>query len=294
MEIHYNSGFATDAGVLPPLPDGGLHAYLSEVGNNSGGPSGEIVPYMPFFTWTPGASGASLHSDGAYAGRAVCVLEATDSYQRPPSLLGVRVKSGGEILTGNFHLTGGVAPEREARVSTPAAVSAAGAVYTLTATGWRVSLTGNGDTGASSPNIDLELPDAPLMMRLSGVSAGASIERSSVAGEGERVILRVDAAPTAERVLQLDIWPEFGLTVSIFVTLSVSTSGRAGSPDWEDDESRGDDVLAFSAKAGVFPARPAAGGGVLAEGLAFAAAGDLKQRKLTRRNPFARLRKRGA
>ena len=294
MEIHYNSGFATDAGALPPLPDGGLHAYLSEVGNNSGGPRGEGVPYMPVFVWAPGSSGASLVSGGpSSAGRAVCVLEATDNYQRPPSLLGVRVKSGGEILTGNFHLTGGVAPEREARVSTPAAVSAAGAVYTLTVTGWRVSLTGNGDTGASSPNIDLELPDAPLMMRLSGVSAGASIERSSVAGEGERVILRVDAAPTAERVLQLDIWPEFGLTVSIFVTLSVSTSGRAGSPDWEDDESRGDDVLAFSAKAGVFPARPAAGGGVLAEGLAFAAAGDLKQRKLTRRNPFARLRKRG-
>ena len=285
MEIHYNSGLATDASALPPLPDSGLHAYLSEVGNNWGGAfGGQQSPYMPFFTWTPGASGASLHSGNIYPGRAVCVLEAGDNYQRPPSLLGVRVKSDGGILTGNFLLSQGVAPEREARVSAPAAVSAAGAVYTLTATGWRVNTPGA--NGATGPSENLELPDAPLMMRLSGDSAGASFERSSVAGEGERVILRVDAAPTAERVLQLDIWPEFGLTVSIFVTLSVSTSGRAGSPDWEDDGSPADDVLAFSAKAGVFPARPAAGGGVLAGGLAFAAAGDLKQRELEHSGVF--------
>ena len=296
LTVHYNAGLATDDGALPALSElrGGTHAYMSELSHHlTGNQTGNI--FTPVFTWTPGSSGASLLSSTGNNGRLACVLEAADEYQRPPSLLGIRVKSGGEILTGNFKRGQSgdmnLPQEREARVSAPAAVSAAGAVYTLTATAWRVSL--NGSDGGRA-NVNLELPDAPLMMRLSGDSAGASIERSSVAGEGERVILRVDAAPTAERVLQLDIWPEFGLTVSIFVTLSVSTSGRAGSPDWEDDESRGDDVLAFSAKAGVFPARPAAGGGVLAGGLAFAAAGDLKQRELTRRNPFARLRKRGA
>ena len=295
LEVHYNAGLATDDGTLPPLPDSGLHAYQSEVGQNSAGASGDNIPFMPVFVWAPGSSGASLVSSfgPSSAGRVACVLEATDNYQRPPSLLGIRVKSGGGILTGNFYLSDGAAPEREARVAAPAAVSAAGAVYTLTATAWRVSLLVNADQGTVVPNMDLELPDAPLMMRLSGVSAGASFERSSVAGEGERVILRVDAAPTAERVLQLDIWPEFGLTVSIFVTLSVSTSGRAGSPDWEDDESRGDDVLAFSAKPGVFPARSAAGG-ALTGGFVFAVAGDLERRELTRRNIPARLRQRGA
>ena len=286
LTVHYNAGLATDDGALPALSElrGGTHAYMSELSHHlTGDGTGNI--YTPVFTWTPGSSGASLLSSTGNNGRLACVLEAADEYERPPSLLGIRVKSGGEILTGNFKRGQSgdmnLPQEREARVAVTAAV------YTLTATAWRVSL--NGSDGGRE-NVNLELPDAPLMMRLSGDWAGASIVRTSVAGEGVRVILEVDPAPTSERVLQLDIWPKFGLTVSIFVTLGVSTSGRAGSPDWEDDESRGGDVLAdvlaFSAKAGVFPARPAAGGGVLAGGLAFAAAGDLERRELEHSGVF--------
>ena len=277
LTVRYNAGLATDDGALPALSElrGGTHAYMSELSHHlTGNQTGSI--FTPVFTWTPGSSGASLLSSTGNNGRLACVLEAADEYERPPSLLGIRVKSGGEILTGNFKRGQSgdmnLPQEREARVSAPAAVSAAGAVYTLTATAWRVSLNGS---GGKRENVNLELPDAPLTMQLSGDSAGASIVLTSVAEEGVRVILEVDAAPTSERVLQLDIWPEFGLTVSIFVTLGVSTSGRAGSPDWEDDESRGGDVLAdvlaFSAKAG---------------GVAFAAAGDLERRELEHSGVF--------
>ena len=298
LKIDYNAGFSSDDDSLPPLvaDDGGGYLYASElIQLGTGQYGGSNSASTPVFSWPP-EGGATLFAYAASftevrgRGMVVCVLEATDSYQRLPSLLGIRVKSNGAVLIGETKSANGNSPEREARVSAPA-VSAAGAVYTLTATAWRHGRIFVPTVTNSAIKVrDEELPDAPLMMRLSGDSAGASFVLTSVAGEGVRVILEVDAAPTSERVLQLDIWPKFGLTVSIFVTLGVSTSGRAGSPDWEDDESRGGDVLAdvlaFSAKAGVFPARPAAGGGVLAGGLAFAAAGDLERRELEHSGVF--------
>ena len=226
VRIPYRAGAAADAGTLP-LVDGSLRYYsemmefgIGSVGGNS------YNSRAPSFIWT-GEGEARLSSSGRTVangqigierGGLVCVLE-TEGYARPASLLGVRVKSGGAVLLGETATALNSAPEREARVSAPA-VSSAGAVYTLTVTGWRHGRPRPVGTNFDSAYVfEEELPDAPLMTELSGDTAGASRESRLVSGEGTEVILRLDSVPTSERVLQLNVWPEVGLTVSIFVTV---------------------------------------------------------------------------
>ena len=225
VQIPYRAGSAADAGALP-LADGALQ-YYSQMIEFGAGTYAAQSPASPSFILT-GDGEARLSSStnstqgiGIERGGVVCVLE-TEGYERPPSLLGVRARSGGEVLIGELASVLNSAPEREARVSAPA-VSSAGAVYTLTVTGWRHAI--GGPPFPNPPNfvfeyaVDEELPEAPLTMELAGDTVGASHETRSVSGEGTEVILRLDSVPTSDRTLQLNIWPQVGLTVSIFVTV---------------------------------------------------------------------------
>ena len=225
VQIPYRAGSAADAGALP-LADGALQ-YYSQMIEFGAGTYAAQSPASPSFILT-GDGEARLSSStnatqgiGIERGGLVCVLE-TEGYEGPASLLGVRARSGGEVLIGELASAANSAPELEARVSAPA-VSSAGAVYTLTVTGWRHA---SGEPPFPNPPnfsfeyaVEEELPDAPLTTRLAGDTSGASRETRLVSGEGTEVILRLDSVPTSERVLQLNVWPEVGLTVSIFVTV---------------------------------------------------------------------------
>ena len=219
VQIPYRFGFPNDS---PPLPmEEGAFRYLSGMSEFGVGTyRSSFSSALPVLFITPdGEVGLSSPAHGVMA----CVLE-TEGYERPPRLLGVRAKSGGSVLLGETPSVANSAPEREARVSAPA-VSSAGAVYTLTVTAWRharftpLVLT----FSFSNPGtyvVEEELPDAPLMTELAGDTVGASHETRSVSGEGTEVILRLDSVPTSDRTLQLNIWPQVGLTVSIFVTVA--------------------------------------------------------------------------
>ena len=226
VRIPYRAGSGADAGILP-LADGALQ-YYSEVMEFGIGSAG-VDSYgsrVPSLIWT-GEGEARLSSSsrsvangqiGIERGGLACVLE-TEGYESPRSLLGIRVRSGGAVLLGETATEANSAPEREARVSAPA-VSSAGAVYTLTVTGWRYGRSDPPPSTFTDVNvIDEELPDALLTTELAGDTVGASHETRSVSGEGTEVILRLDSVPTSDRTLQLNIWPQVGLTVSIFVTV---------------------------------------------------------------------------
>ena len=224
VQIPYRAGSAADAATLP-LADGVLRYYseVLEFGASSFGPDSYSARAASFILTGDGqarlSSSASNSHIGIERGGLVCVLE-TAGYERPPSLLGIRAKSGGETLIGETTEARNSPPEREARISTPAP-SSAGAVYTLTVTGWRNGVADGIPTSFDTPRvIDEELPDAPLTTELAGDTVGASHETRSVSGEGTEVILRLDSVPTSDRTLQLNIWPQVGLTVSIFVTVA--------------------------------------------------------------------------
>ena len=226
VQIPYRAGSAADAGTLP-LANDALQYYSEMIEFGIGNSRDALGTRAPSFIWT-GDGEARLSSSsnnpdkggiGIERGGLVCVLE-TEGYERPPSLLGVRVKSGGETLLGVPATMTNSAPEREARVSAPA-VSSAGAVYTLTVTGWRYGRPRPVAADYNGPfAFEEELPDAPLTTELAGDTVGASHETRSVSGEGTEVILRLDSVPTSDRTLQLNIWPQVGLTVSIFVTVA--------------------------------------------------------------------------
>ena len=170
-------------------------------------------------------------------GRMACVLEAR-GYSPRPNLLGIRVKSGGKTLFGEWDARSLNQSQREARVAAPA-VSAAGAVFTLTATGWRHRLLPVDIVRGIGAIIDgkfvvdrsvepWEDAGARLEMGLFGDSSGASFSRRTAAGSGEEVILSVEEVPAGVRELELRIWPELGLTARIFITLRAEVSGGLG------------------------------------------------------------------